>query len=177
MLGRHLHTIGRYIALPVVVAELPVVNQPTTIRKRRYVVGDSIEGWSDAVKMLVESYFYGKPEVVFDFSDIREKGTRLVTSGGKAPGPQPLKDCTHNIDKKLKLCVGRPLSSIAAHDICCFIADAVLAGGIRRAALISLFSRDDIEMLTAKSGAWWELNPQRGRANNSVVLPRDKVGE
>ena len=127
--------------------------------------------------MLVESYFYGKPEVVFDFSDIREKGTRLVTSGGKAPGPQPLKDCIHNIDKKLKLCVGRPLSSIAAHDICCFIADAVLAGGIRRAALISLFSRDDIEMLTAKSGAWWELNPQRGRANNSVVLPRDKVGE
>lgn len=159
------------------VAELPVVKQPTTTRKRRYVVGDSIEGWADAVKMLVESYFYGKPEVVFDFSDIREKGTRLVTSGGKAPGPQPLKDCIHNIDKKLKLCVGRPLSPITAHDICCFIADAVLAGGIRRAALISLFSRDDIEMLTAKSGAWWELNPQRGRANNSVVLPRDKVGE
>lgn len=159
------------------VAELPFVKQPTTLRKRRYVVGDSIEGWADAVKMLVESYFYGKPEVVFDFSDIREKGTRLVTSGGKAPGPQPLKDCIHNIDKKLKLCVGRPLSPIAAHDICCFIADAVLAGGIRRAALISLFSRDDIEMLTAKSGAWWELNPQRGRANNSVVLPRDKVGE
>lgn len=159
------------------VAELPVVKQPTTLRKRRYVVGDSIEGWSDAVKMLVESYFYGKPEVVFDFSDIREKGTRLVTSGGKAPGPQPLKDCIHNIDKRLKLCVGRPLAPIVAHDICCFIADAVLAGGIRRAALISLFSRDDIEMLTAKSGAWWELNPQRGRANNSVVLPRDKVGE
>ena len=83
------------------VAELPVVKQPTTLRKRRYVVGDSIEGWSDAVKMLMESYFYGKPEVVFDFSDIREKGTRLVTSGGKAPGPQPLKDCIHNIDKKL----------------------------------------------------------------------------
>lgn len=158
------------------VAKLPVIKGPHK-RKRRYVVGDSIEGWSDAIKMLVESYFYGKDEVSFDFSDIREKGTRLVTSGGKAPGPQPLKDCVHNIDKVLKEHVGSSIPPIAAHDICCYIADAVLAGGIRRAALISLFSRDDMSMVTSKSGAWWELNPQRGRANNSVVLPRDEVTE
>lgn len=158
------------------VAELPMVKGPQK-RNRRYVVGDSIEGWSDAIKVLVESYFYGKENITFDFSDIREKGTRLVTSGGKAPGPQPLKDCVHNIEKVLKQYVGSSIPPIAAHDICCYVADAVLAGGIRRAALISLFSRDDMEMVTCKSGSWWELNPQRGRANNSVVLPRGKVGE
>lgn len=158
------------------VEKLPVVCGPKK-RRRRYVVGDSIEGWSDAIKVLIESYFYGKEEVSFDFSDIREKGTRLVTSGGKAPGPRPLQDCVHEITGILDAHVGQRLAPIDAHDICCFIADAVLAGGIRRAALISLFSRDDMDMLTSKSGAWWELNPQRGRANNSAVLPRGEVSK
>ncbi len=94
----------------------------------------------------------------------------MVTSGGKAPGPQPLKDCIHNIRKVLDTKNdGDKLSPIEVHDIVCHIADAVLAGGIRRAALISLFSADDNEMISCKSGAWWELNPQRGRANNSAV--------
>src|SRR5699024_6287440 len=75
------------------VDKLPIVKGPRKGRRRRYVVGDSIEGWSDAVKVLVESYFQGKAEVDFDFGDVREKGTELVTSGGKAPGPDPLRIC------------------------------------------------------------------------------------
>lgn len=145
--------------------------------ERRYVVGDSIEGWADAIKVLVESHFYGKETVRFDYGDIREKGTELVTSGGKAPGPQPLRMCLTHLDIILRAAKGRKLKPIEVHDMCCFIADAVLAGGIRRAALISLFSKDDKEMMNAKVGAWWELNPQRSRANNSVILLRNSVDE
>ena len=100
----------------------------------------------------------------------------MVTSGGKAPGPQPLKECLVKIagilDQKEN---GDQLTTIEVHDIICHIADAVLAGGIRRAALISLFSATDDAMLGAKSGAWWEENPQRGRANNSVVIMRHRI--
>ena len=145
-------------------------------RRRRYVIGDSIEGWADAVKVLVEAYFYGKSDPDFIFDNIRPKGARLITSGGKAPGPQPLKDCIHNVRKILDTKpVGSKLRSIEVHDIVCYIADAVLAGGIRRAALISLFSFDDEEMLAAKFGHWWETNPQRARANNSAVALRHRI--
>jgi ribonucleoside-diphosphate reductase alpha chain len=159
------------------VDSLPEIRKPNPKRSRRYLIGDSIEGWADAIKVLVESYFGVKSSTpVFDFSDIRQKGALLVTSGGKAPGPQPLKDCIHNIRKVLDTKNdGDRLTPIEVHDIVCHIADAVLAGGIRRAALISLFSADDNEMISCKSGAWWELNPQRGRANNSAVLLRHKV--
>lgn len=156
------------------VEKLPPITPPT--RKRRYLVGDSIEGWADAVKVLIEAYLRGKSLPVFDFSDIRAKGELLVTSGGKAPGPQPLKDCLHNLQKILDTKkAGDKLKPIEVHDMLCHIADAVLAGGIRRAALICLFSMDDYEMLTSKFGAWWELNPQRGRANNSAVIVRHRV--
>jgi len=159
------------------VESLPDIKKPNPNRSRRYLIGDSIEGWADAIKVLVESYFGVKSSTpIFDFSDIRQKGALLVTSGGKAPGPQPLKDCIHNIKKVLDAkSDGDKLTPIETHDIICHIADAVLAGGIRRAALISLFSADDDEMISCKSGAWWELNPQRGRANNSAVLLRHKV--
>jgi ribonucleoside-diphosphate reductase alpha chain len=145
-------------------------------KQRKYVIGDSIEGWADAVKILFESYFNGKSDPNFIFDDIRPKGARLVTSGGKAPGPQPLKDCLHNIRKVLDTkSPGSKLSPIEVHDIVCYIADAVLAGGIRRAALISLFSFDDEEMRTAKYGDWTATNPQRMRANNSAVTLRHRV--
>ena len=114
--------------------------------------------------------------VQFDFSDIRPKGAQLMTSGGKAPGQQPLKACKLKIKGILDAKDdGTPLTTLEAHDVVCHIADAVLAGGIRRAALISLFSAEDSEMISAKSGNWWETNPQRGRANNSAVLMRHKV--
>ena len=159
------------------VKQLPLVNKPYLKRKRRYLIGDSIEGWADAIKVLMKSYLNGKSSrIEFDYSDIRAKGAQLVTSGGKAPGPQPLKECilkvTGILDHKED---GEKLSSLEVHDIVCFIADAVLAGGIRRAALISLFSADDQEMISCKTGNWWENNPQRGRSNNSACLMRHKI--
>jgi len=156
------------------VEKLPQITKPT--KRRRYLVGDSIEGWSDCIKMLMKSYFLGRPEPEFDFSSVRPKGALLVTSGGKAPGPQPLKDCVHNIkrifDRKEH---GEQLSTLEVHDIVCWIADAVLSGGIRRSATISLFSLDDQEMLQCKFGDWWEGEPQRARANNSAVVVRHRV--
>ena len=155
---------------------LPEIRKPDAKRNRRFLIGDSIEGWADAIKMLMKSYFHGGASINFDFSDIRQKGAMLVTSGGKAPGPQPLKECLVKIQGILDTKNDNErLSPIEVHDIVCHIADAVLAGGIRRAALISLFSADDNEMISCKSGSWWELNPQRGRANNSAVLLRNKV--
>lgn len=158
------------------VEKLPAIRKPR--RTRRYLIGDSIEGWSDSIKVLISAYMKGKSLPIFDFSDIREKGAPLVTSGGKAPGPQPLKDCLYNLQKILdNIEDGEQLTPLHVHDMLCFIADAVLAGGIRRAALISLFDMDDEEMLGCKSGNWSELNPQRGRANNSAVVVRHKIDE
>jgi len=158
------------------VEKLPEIRKPNTKRTKRYLIADSIEGWADAVKALAKSYFTGSSKIEFDFSDIRAKGARLVTSGGKAPGPQPLKECLVKVQGILDTKQdGEKLSPIEVHDIVCHIADAVLAGGIRRAALISLFSADDDEMIACKSGAWWENNPQRGRANNSAALLRHKM--
>ena len=156
--------------------KLPEIRKPRKDRTRRFLISDSIEGWADAVKYLMKSYFTGGAEINFDFSDIRPKGAKLVTSGGKAPGPEPLKICIRQIKSILNEKEdGEQLSSIETHDIICHIADAVLAGGIRRAALISLFSADDEEMISCKFGKWWETNPQRGRANNSAVLLRHQV--
>ena len=160
------------------IRRLPEVIKPHTKRTKRFVIGDSIEGWSDAIKVLIKSYLGGKKssKIKFDFSDIRPKGARLITSGGKAPGPQPLKECIVKIKGILENKKdGEKLSSLEVHDIICHVADAVLAGGIRRAALISLFSAYDEEMISCKSGNWWEINPQRGRANNSAVLMRHKI--
>ena len=159
------------------VDELPPIQQPYPKRTRRFLIGDSIEGWADAIKVLMKTYMNGGgSRVQFDYSDIRPKGAMLVTSGGKAPGPQPLKECLVKIEGMLKeKDNGTKLTTLEAHDIVCHIADAVLAGGIRRAALISLFNADDDEMISCKAGNWWENNPQRGRANNSAVLIRHKI--
>ena len=157
--------------------ELPEIQKPT--KKRRYLVGDSIEGWADAIRVLTKAYFgYTNAVPDFDFRDIRPKGAQLITTGGKAPGPEPLKECLFQIQKILdRKQSGEKLTSLEAHDIACHIADAVLSGGIRRAALISLFNLDDEEMLTCKFGNWWETNPQRGRSNNSAVIIRHKIDE
>ena len=162
------------------VDKLPAVNQPYSKRTRRHLIGDSIEGWADAIKILIKSYMGSKrsSKIMFDYSDIRPKGAQLVTSGGKAPGPQPLKECIVKVQGILQdVEDGEKLTTLQAHDIVCHIADAVLAGGIRRAALISLFSADDEAMIGCKSGHWWEEAPQRGRANNSAVLMRHKISK
>jgi ribonucleoside-diphosphate reductase alpha chain len=157
------------------VEKLPEIKKPN--KSRRFLVGDSIEGWADAVKVLMKSYFgFSNSKPKFDFRDIRPKGAELITVGGKAPGPEPLKECLFQIQKVLdRKEDGDQLKPIEVHDIICHIADAVLSGGIRRAALISLFDLHDEEMLTCKYGNWWEKNPQRGRANNSAVTIRSKV--
>ena len=160
------------------VNKLPPINKPYEKRRRRFLIGDSIEGWADAIKVLMKSYMGDRrsSRISFDYSDIRPKGAQLVTSGGKAPGPQPLKECLVKLKGILQAKEdGDQLTTVEVHDIVCHIADAVLAGGIRRAALISLFSADDHEMIACKSGNWWETNPQRGRSNNSAVLMRHKI--
>ena len=143
-------------------------------KRKKFLISDSLEGWADAIKVLMKSYF-GLSNYLpdFDYSDIRPKGARLVTAGGKAPGPEPLKICVAHVQAVLdRKEDGEKLTPLECHDIMCYLANAVLAGGIRRSAMISLFSAGDEEMLTCKFGKWWELNEQRGRANNSVVLPR-----
>ena len=222
------------------VDKLPCIKKP--VGDQKFMIEDSIEGWADSIKHLMKAYL-GKKKLKprFDFSAIRQKGERLVTAGGKAPGPDPLKICLGRIEAILKRFEdGDRLRPIDVHDIECHIADAVLSGGIRRAAMISLFSRTDETMLKSKSSSvpskilrkehptftdasglqtdyskyvldieqdgifykgvvlrkdkasgefwdlvqyendqtfgWWVCNPQRGRANNSVVLPREEVG-
>ena len=156
--------------------KLPEITVP--VKHKRYLVGDSIEGWADAIRMLCKAYFTGGALPLFDFRDIRPKGAQLITVGGKAPGPEPLKECLFQLQKILdRKQNGDRLTSVEAHDMACHIADAVLSGGIRRAALIALFDLDDEDMLTCKFGNWWEENPQRGRANNSAVVLRHKIDE
>ena len=158
------------------VEQLPLVTKPG--KKRNYLIEDSIMGWADAVKVLMKAYLEGGFMPNYDFRAIRNKGARLVTAGGKAPGPEPLKLCLAHVqailDRKQE---GEHLSPLECHDILCHIANSVLAGGIRRSAMIALFSDDDEEMITCKYGNWYELNEQRGRANNSIVLERSAIDE
>ena len=158
------------------VEQLPAITKPG--KSRNYLIEDSIMGWADAVKVLMKAYLEGGFMPKFDFRAIRQKGARLVTAGGKAPGPEPLKICLAHIqavlDRKQE---GEKLTPLECHDMLCHIANSVLAGGIRRSAMIALFSHNDEEMITCKYGNWWELNEQRGRANNSAVLERGSVGD
>lgn len=155
------------------VSQLPKIQEPR--EEGFFQVHDSIIGWAQSLDMLMEAYMFGRIKPVFDFSKVRPKGSYLVTTGAKAPGPEPLKFMLSLVEAKLKSAVGRKLKPIEVHDIICIISDCVLSGGIRRAALISLFDRNDDEMLKSKSGEWWVKHPYRARANNSAVLPRDKV--
>jgi ribonucleoside-triphosphate reductase (thioredoxin) len=156
------------------VQKLPAIKKSP--KTRRYLIEDSIMGWADAVKVLLKGYMGLGTVPEFDFRGIRPKGARLITAGGKAPGPEPLKICLMHVqailDRKQD---GDKLTTLECHDIMCHIANSVLAGGIRRSAMIALFSREDEEMITAKYGDFWELNEQRGRANNSATLLRNET--
>jgi ribonucleoside-diphosphate reductase alpha chain len=156
------------------IEKLPEIHKPT--KERKFLVQDDIMGWADAVKVLIKSYFGLGSKPRFDFRAIREKGALLITAGGKAPGPEPLKLCLAHIEAILESKQnGEKLTSTECHDIMCHIADSVLSGGIRRAAMIALFDFDDEDMISSKYGTWWEKNPQRGRANNSAVAFRPKL--
>jgi ribonucleoside-diphosphate reductase alpha chain len=169
------------------VAKLPEIRAVDEADVDVYTIPDSIEGWADALGILIATYmphpeypeWYGKT-VRFDFDDIRPAGSYLSSGVGKAPGPEPLRKSLQRIRDLLNLCVeeGRTkLRPIDAYDIVMHASDAVLSGGVRRSATICLFSVDDEEMIAAKTGNWFYENPQRARSNNSVVLLRDKTSK
>ena len=157
------------------VSKLPPVTEPKSRDYHKFQVQDSIVGWADAIKVVAKAFLCGGALPAFDYRDIREKGSELVTTGGQAPGPDPLRACVDKLVDVFSSAVGRSLRPLEVHDAACIIADAVLAGGIRRAAMISLFDLSDEEMITCKSGNWWETHPHRARSNNSAVLVRGEV--
>ncbi|MBI2516244.1 MAG: recombinase [Opitutae bacterium] len=150
---------------------LPVRGEEMELSVVHHTVGDTIEGWADALHMLARSH-YERFKVEFNFSQVRPRGSALQTSGGKAPGHLPLKQALIDVEAVLTGASGRRLRPIEVYDICMFAARSVLSGGIRRSATICLFSPDDEEMMAAKTGNWFEKNPQRSASNNSAVLPR-----
>lgn len=154
--------------LPIFPVRLPDIDLPI----EHYTIEDTIEGWADAIDKLLNS-FLQEVKIEFNFSKIRPRGTPLQTSGGRAPGHLPLKDALQQIETILRGVCGRKLKPIEAYDICMFIARSVLSGGIRRSATLCLFSPDDMDMMSAKTGNWFELHPQRSASNNSAVIHRD----
>lgn len=141
---------------------------------KHFTIPDTIQGWADAVQELMNSYQRGYL-VEFNYSQIRPKGSPLVTSGGVAPGHVPLRKTLDNVRSVLNNALGRKLKPVECFDIFGHIANAVLSGGIRRAAGIILFSPDDGEMMNSKTSEHIADNPQRGRANISVKLIRDEI--
>jgi ribonucleoside-triphosphate reductase len=170
------------------VSKLPTLehNPPEDIGTK-YVIDDSIEGWSDALGVLLSSYFskpieefqqYKNCHILFDYSNIRPKGSSLASGVGKAPGYEPLANGLEKIRTLLDRCIAngqKKLRPIDAYDIIMHSSDAVLSGGVRRSASLALFSHDDEEMAKAKTGNWYIDNPQRARSNNSALLLRDSV--
>jgi ribonucleoside-diphosphate reductase alpha chain len=141
-------------------------------KKVTFTIPDNIEGWATAVDMLISSYFNGTEKVVFDYSLIRPAGAPIMSGGFKAPGPHGLRTCLQKIDTLLRGVRGRKLTNFELHRIACLVADCVISGGVRRAALICLFDIEDEEMKNCKTGEWWAQYPELARCNNSVaVLP------
>jgi len=157
------------------VAKLPAFAPlPDDAPRSTFVIEDTIEGWADALKELMASAVEGR-QVTFDYSMIRPEGSPLRTSGGKAPGPEPLFHSLTRIERIVRAAAGRALRPIEAYDILMWAAKAVLSGGVRRSATICLFSVDDDEMIAAKTGNWFAEHPQRTASNNSAVLVRAKT--
>lgn len=150
------------------VGELPTVKYQTGGGKEHHVIDDSKEGWANALVRGIKTWYEGR-DITFDTSEIREEGARLKTMGGRSSGPKPLEDLlafTRSIIFKRQ---GRRLRNIDVHDIKCKIGECIVAGGVRRSALISLSDRDDTDMRLAKSGHFFIANGQRVLANNSAV--------
>lgn len=158
-----------YSVQKVHVNQLPKMKGVDMSKQTTYVIDDSIEGWSHAVNALIESHYFGLPEVVFDSSRVRPKGA-FITGGFRAPGPEPLMKCLSKMSKVLGKIRGRKATPFEVHRLACLIADAVISGGIRRSALLCQFDADDREMLTCKTGGWFSEYPELARANNSAII-------
>lgn len=160
------------------VAKLPMVVAVDPAKVVHYKVDDSIEGWAKALRALMESHFISGNYVEFDYSAIRPQGSRLSTSGGRAPGHLPLRNMLEMVRERLSAAAYRKLRSIECSDLMCIIAEAVLAGGVRRASLIALFSPDDSEMGYSKTPGnydWKSLNRFRQMANISALCVRGET--
>jgi ribonucleoside-diphosphate reductase alpha chain len=160
------------------VDKLPALKFIDNKKVQHHVVADTIEGWADALAALIDGYVHGY-YVEFGYHLIRDAGSLLKTSGGRAPGHMKLKASLEAVRSVLHGAQGRKLRPIECHRIMCHAADAVLSGGIRRSAMIALFSIEDSEMMYAKTGDWWkpDREPYFANANNSVALKRDEVKE
>ncbi len=158
------------------VQELPQIKKQTGKKLDTHVIADSKEGWCDALTLGLKAWFDGK-DVDFDYSAIRPAGARLKTMGGKSSGPDPLRALLGFARAKILAKQGRRLSNIDVHDICCKIGEIVVAGGVRRSAMISLSDLDDQEMRTAKQGQFYFTEPQRTMANNSAVYTEKPSAE
>jgi ribonucleoside-diphosphate reductase alpha chain len=174
--------VGASLLLPFVNC-LPKI-QLRSLGTKTFIVEDSIEGWADALGVLMSSYMqdnqpqgfseYAGYEIKFDYSQIRENGA-YINGGFKAPGPEGLKNSLEKIEKILEQWIrneGDTIRPILAYDIICHASDAVLSGGVRRSALSMIVDPNDEEMILAKTGTWRQDNPQRARSNNSVLIPR-----
>ncbi|MDR3582319.1 MAG: ATP cone domain-containing protein [Candidatus Pacebacteria bacterium] len=150
------------------VQKLPQIEKQTGKKLASHVIDDSKEGWCDALTLGLKTWFDGK-DIDFDFSQLRPAGARLQTMGGKSSGPEPLRSLLTFARAKILAKQGRRLSNLDTHDICCKIGEVVVAGGVRRSAMISLSDLDDPEMRDAKTGPFWMTEPQRSMANNSAV--------
>lgn len=157
------------------IQRLPIVKKQTG-KKVNFVIEDSREGWALALEFGMKNWFEGK-DVNFDFSQLRPAGARLKTMGGKSSGPDPLRDILNFTKNKILSRQGKRITNINAHDIICKIADGVVAGGVRRSALISLSDLDDVEMRDAKKGQFYYTDPQRSLANNSATYERKPTSE
>lgn len=157
--------------------QLPIVKGlESNLSKTHYTIEDSIEGWANSTGDLIEAYYKGYPDIEFDYSQIRPEGA-FVSGGFKAPGPEPLKICHNKLRKILSKAKGRKLRPFELHLISCIIADAVISGGIRRSAMISIFDIDDEEMLQCKTGDWFLTYPELCRCNNSAAIYEDTPKE
>ncbi|OYV26071.1 MAG: ribonucleoside-triphosphate reductase, partial [Parcubacteria group bacterium 20-58-5] len=150
------------------VEQFPQIMKQAGQKLPTHVIADSKEGWCDALTLGVTTWYAGK-DIAFDFSQIRPAGARLKTMGGKASGPEPLRSLLSFARERIFARQGRRLRAIDVHDIICKIGECVVAGGVRRTAMISLSDLDDAEMRDAKKGQFYMTDPHRSVANNSAV--------
>jgi ribonucleoside-diphosphate reductase alpha chain len=153
------------------VGQLPQIKKQANGKNGKiptHAIEDDKEGWAAALTLGLKTWFGGK-DLAFDYSKLRPAGTRLRTMGGQSSGPEPLRALLDFARRKILSKQGKRLSNIDVHDIICKIGEIVVAGGVRRSALISLSDLDDAEMRDAKKGQFYVTEPQRSMANNSAV--------
>lgn len=158
------------------VQQLPQIQKQKDIKLKTHIVDDTKEAWADAFILALETWFSGK-DIDFDYSQLRPAGAKLKTMGGRSSGPEPLISLMEFAKEKILARQGKRLRNIDVHDIVCKIGEIVVAGGVRRSALISLSDLDDIEIRDAKKGQFYMTEPQRMMANNSAVYTEKPTAE